>query len=689
LTLTSIDQNLAASVLDRILQCLRRLQRTQTWLLVLVFVFALACRVVDFNATSVTADEVACKDSGPWWTLLKKGNFSSTEWSYQKQIPSVSRWLYGVLPEALWGSRPSDPYDIKGARVIGAILGAALVCLVYILGREFGGAAVGAVSAFAFSLYPAILGHDRFASHDLPARFASVLSIWFMVKHLKDDGRRDWLWSAVWAGVSSAAYARVGVQTIMVLLAALSYKWVIKEQYRNAENFFRIVGFGLLALGAGFVCFVVTYPCAWSGPFRAFPEVFMPFARVAQSGAQPEWFFGKIRNIPVYYYPAVYVFMCPTLLLLAHFIGLAKTWIEARKAEPPILLWLLVLIPVFGGFSFRASLNHYLLISFPATCVLAALGLKACCDVLGRWKGAGITWFGILATVMIAAQAVTAIRIHPFHLEFFNALVGGTRGVAKNHTFMTGWYCEGINPLFDYVNKHAESNALVNCRLSAWPGISDLRRNLRSDLDVQGLHVAAPLGADYILRVGVETCNQFYRCNPDPERYEKVHDVLALGGSIGDVWKRRPILADSGLVYVDDFTTRQPLHFLGGILNFNFNPFSDGKFYPVASQKPGGVLFRIPSKLLAGRKTIQIQARVQAAGGMAWIQCGSSPDSRAVVARGERFTGWLDSEKVSRPGDGDLWVSLEMVTAKTWNEDPRTFWDYDWFDSLNVRAWSR
>ncbi len=661
------------------------------WIPILIFAFALACRLVDFNTTSITYDESVGKDSGPWWKLIQKGDFSSEEWGYGKPQAVIMRWFYGVLPEAIFGDNPSNPYDLKGARLVGAILSSVLVVGVYFLGRQFGSSSTGIIAALSFSLFPAILGHDRFASHDLPARMASLAAVYFMAKHLQTVQRRDWLWSALWAGISFAAYFRIGVQTMAILGLALVARWIADKKWRQPQSLLALAAYGGLALGTGFIVFTATWPYAWAHPIQAFCDVFVSPLAIAQGGGGSfEWFFGKIRSVPFYYYAVVYVCMTPALLLLAHFAGCIRSRGEVRHAKAPLLLWLMILVPIMmGAVSFRAALNHYLLICFPATCILAAIGLEACAKRLARFGGVVGFWLAGLSLLVVGTQAVTAVRIHPFYLDFFNSFVGGTRSVAARHLLMTGWYGEGIRPLFDYVNQHATDGSTVCCRLAAWPGLLDLSRNLRSDLALQGQTNTNPLGADYILRVGLESCDQFYRCQPDPEHYEKVMNVQALGGSIGEVWKRRSFPPSVGWVYVDDFCSPQATRFVAGTQNFQFNPFMDGKFYPVFPDRPGGVLFRIPATLLGSARIIEISTKLQAGGGEAWIGCGSSPTNRTVVARCNHFSGRLDSPKFPRPGQGDLWISLEMITAKGWDQHPKTFWNYDWFDSLYVRAWTK
>ena len=77
-----------------------------------IFTFALACRLVDFSATSITGDEVIMKDSGPWWGLIKAGNFVSDDWGYGKPALAIMRLIYGVIPQALLGEIPGSPHDM-------------------------------------------------------------------------------------------------------------------------------------------------------------------------------------------------------------------------------------------------------------------------------------------------------------------------------------------------------------------------------------------------------------------------------------------------------------------------------------------------------------------------------------------------------------------------------------------------
>ena len=63
---------------------------------------------------------------------------------------------------------------------------------------------------------------------------------------------------------------------------------------------------------------------------------------------------------------------------------------------------------------------------------------------------------------MIAYLGVTAIRTHPYYLDYFGELTGGAGNVAAHRWFETAWWGEGLDRALAYVNEHAEPNARVS-----------------------------------------------------------------------------------------------------------------------------------------------------------------------------------------------------------------------------------
>ncbi len=659
--------------------------RNPRLLCILIFVTALAFRVVDFNSISITYDELAAKDSGPWWQLVKSGNFTSEGWGYHKPTVAIIRWLYGVIPQALFGDDPGSAHDLAGARFNAAVLGSLQVMVVFLIGRQLGGSGVGVMASFFLSLFPGVLGHDRFASHDLPARLASTVALWMMTRYFQTGRRRDWFFAILWAGISFAAYMRVGMQTILILQAALVVHWFVRRREAPPEMIPRLISFGLLSGIVGLVIFTITWPYLWSHPIQGLLEVFGQQGSVAKAGGSMEWFFGTIRTVPIYYYVVIFVATMPLAVFLAFMAGLYRTAKGAIGGNESLLLWLFAFAPLIAGaISFRSALNHYILICYPSTCVLAALGIVSLSEKLARWKMSAARWRCAIGGFVVASELLTVVRIHPYYIDFFSAIVGGTRSVVKNHTFNVGWYGEGIQPLFDYVNRNAPPGSTVTCRLAAWPGLADLPAYLRNDLRIQGHTAIHPLGADYVLRVGLETGSEFYRHCPDPGLYEKVMDVNAMGGSIGDVWQRRADAAAGGLLYSDDFSSPQSMGFLKGGQNANLNPFSNGKLYSIQPGQPSVILLQLPAALFQKWKTLSIDADVQMREAQFRIRGGNDPKKLRELASVAKMQGLVHGTELEITPGKDVYISLEWMTAHRWDGSPRSFWEADWVDSLQI-----
>ncbi|MDD2708055.1 MAG: glycosyltransferase family 39 protein [Verrucomicrobiae bacterium] len=653
-----------------------------------LLIFAFFLRVIDLDGTSITYDELESKHSGEWRNLVEQLDFTSEKWAFsQNHGVCFSRWLFGVLPEFLWKENSADPYALSGARLIAAWLAAAHVVLIYFLGRETGGVRVGFVAAFIYSLFPAVLGHDRISGHDLPPRLTLTISLLYAIRYHKTRSWRPLLISAAWTGATLTGYFRIGIQSMMIIGAWMSWLVWIWRRENCKIHLAKVFIYQAAALLTGYILFLLTWPYAWTRPTEAFHKVFGVAAGSAFSfgGAFLEWFFGSIQPTPVYYYFAVFLFVTPVLCLLLMLAGVAGSWRKILRGNPESLILLSVLVTLISATLFvRQTLHHYIVMAFAGVCVLAGLGYRWIFNRLGsrfpRRKNL-LGWMGIL---MLASLLWNTWRMHPYHLEFFNLLGGGIKGVSKNHTFMTGWYGEAINPLFEFVNKNAGRNATVICRLGPWPGMEDLKRNLRKDIGLQGYTHLDPLGPGYILLTGFETCSRYYRYCPDPRFYEKIYDLTVDGGSLGEVWGRLPAIKSARLLYQDDFSTFQCKQLIVNAQNCELNIHSGGKFFSPKSGVWAMVVFRLPSVFLQDSQRVAMEVDYRLLRGELKVFASTNPSKLAAVGAAGHNAGTLRTNEVVRPPKTDVYVALAWKTDAVWDGLHSSFWDYDWLDAFRV-----
>jgi hypothetical protein len=791
------------------------------WLLAgVLFLASFVPRAVFPLATSVCYDETAAKDSGPMWDLLKRGDFLSEGWAQYPYLPFY-KYLFGLLPQALFGADPSNPDDLAGARGVGALLGSGIVVMAFLVGRRCLPLGAAFLGALLLASFPSVLGHDRIAMHDAPSRLLALVGWWFVLRAFagssgtqasgavgpaprlpSDPGvghrgggppgvgqisnpllrtsnvdRRSLLWGAFFFGLGLTFFHRTAAASGLAVAIYLFLRllWTRNpvhpvnpvnnsgsEQKQSLDRIHKIrriserpwggifrtlALFGAVSLGSWLLSAWLLWPYMWFRPWELWRWYADPVA-VAGAGGGVEFWFGAIRVVPRHYYLVAILACTPPLTLLAfagwHALAL-RDWLrqraplEGKGIDPPphpillprnggegdprteiplmvepvargvslaprsgergrvrgsgdsgvgqplpilLLFWVPLLV---ASLTLRQGLTHYLQILMPALCLGAGAGIwRARGWLLARRESSprALGWGIAALPVLLHVHACACVS--PYFLDYFNAFVGGGRGVTERRLFTQGAYGEAILPLLAHVQSRAEPSATVLCRLGPWPGLGQLDRYLGPGLLLQGHQGVDPLGARYVLRAGLERSGEFYRYRPDPALYEKVFDVLADGGSLGDVWRRKDGLAAAGLVYADDFASPQFTRFAVAGQNLNLNPFSDGKLYAVRGDQPAAVLFRFPAALLAGRRSARVEVDARLRAGAIVVRAGHEPRQLAEVGRAMGEEGAVRGKEIPLAAGKDFFVALEWQSSCRWDGKPRTFWDSDWVDALRV-----
>jgi hypothetical protein len=123
------------------------------------------------------------------------------------QMRSPSDWSPGAPLLYAGVYHLTGGVDPERARIAVALLGAAMILLIYLLGRRLGGPAVGVIAAFLAAIYPAFLDNTGQLLSEPIAAFtlvAAVLSfLW-----ASDDGRRLGAWLVPGAFLGATALTR-------------------------------------------------------------------------------------------------------------------------------------------------------------------------------------------------------------------------------------------------------------------------------------------------------------------------------------------------------------------------------------------------------------------------------------------------------------------------------------------------
>jgi len=418
-----------------------------------------------------------------------------------------------VLRRALldWGILRSDAFPVVLAtmRLPVALVHVAVVLLGYgLLRRMFPPKIYPALALLAALLWaadPFVIGYSKLLHTDALSGSFMTLSMLAACVTFNHDRRARWLaLSGIAAGLAflskSPALVLAPAVGLVALLSTNDQRPTANDQQLNPIQpafVFRLWSFvrhlwsfvGPLAAWGALAAATVfaLWPALWVSPLQAYAQLRVG---VAIEGAQPHmlgnFFLGREDDAPgLLYYPAALVLRSTPWTLLGLLL-LPIAW--RRKAIAPAqqkpaaaarrslaALAGFVILFVVAMSLFPKKFDRYMVPAFPALDVLAAAGILgvggwglgvgkklrrkssvACPEQrrrVGRPSPAlssieGSVVMALVGVITIAALANIAWW-HPYSIDAFNQLFGGTR--AGVQTFTVGWG-EGLEQVADWLN---------------------------------------------------------------------------------------------------------------------------------------------------------------------------------------------------------------------------------------------
>ena len=153
-----------------------------------------------------------------------------------------------------------------------------------------------------------------------------------------------------------------------------------------------------------------------------------------------------------------------------------------------VLAWLA--FPLLAALSpVRQDGVRYIMPAFPAVAMMAAA-------IVDRYARTPRIFAGACAAIVLYL-GITALRTHPYYIDYFGEHTGGAGRVSRYQRFETAWWGEGLAPSLAYVNEHAEPNARVSRHCVEPSHLAWFREDLWSNLppspaDATWIFVYAP-----------------------------------------------------------------------------------------------------------------------------------------------------------------------------------------------------
>ena len=496
--------------------------RIEIWALtsyMLIGLIALLPRVLALGLF-ITDDEANfwLTRSDVFLNAIRAGDYAATAITAHPGVTTM--WLGAagiVLRRALldWGILHSDAFPIvlTCMRLPVALAHVAVVLLGYrLLRRIFAPQAYPALAVLAAVLWaadPFVIGYSKLLHTDALAGSFMTLSILAVCVYFNHDRRWRWLaLSGVAAGLAflskSPALVLAPAVGLVGLLAARARaddgRWTMDDDHVKSSIVYRLSSIVYpLAIWSAIAAATVfaLWPALWISPLQAYAQLRIG---VAIEGAQPHmlgnFFLGRQDDAPgLLYYPAALALRSTPWTLL----GLLLLPLAWRTAGAPAQVALggqsagasrhslaalagFVILFVAAMSLFPKKFDRYMVPAFPALDVLAAFGLLG----IGDWGlriGKRLRSQSpvpnpqsplrlVLSGVITLAALANIAWWHPYSIDAYNQIFGGTRAGAR--TFTVGWG-EGLEQVADWLNAQPDITSVRTVALR----VTSLNRYLR------------------------------------------------------------------------------------------------------------------------------------------------------------------------------------------------------------------
>lgn len=427
----------------------------------LIFCLSLSIRLLTLNQIGRTWDENQYVTQGyKMVELLKKGDFSNPYFYQTYEHPPLAKLFYGLgahfdVDHFDSSGEPVFKYDFTHARVVSAIAGSLSVVVVVVLGWEFISPSVGVLAGITLSTLPWFVGLSQLASLESFTMLFFGLSVYLFLKFINNLKLIYFLTTAL-----SVALALNVKQSNFLLfpifISIILIRYVTFEKKKKALLFKQFYLFLMLTV-TSLILFFTLFPVPWLH-FQKTYEINHKLWSVIAS--QPEVFFGHLRLTREYYY-LIYLFITTPIVILVFLLIGTFRMLESKKwILYSVLLWFV--IPFFQSFyAWRQHGLRYIIEVYEPLSLISAVGFLSIISYIKvkQYKMLLILIFG-------GYLFLELFHTKPYYLDYFNSLVGGTKGVYENRSFQIGWWGQGLREAGLHVLKNAPKGSSVGLAVS-------------------------------------------------------------------------------------------------------------------------------------------------------------------------------------------------------------------------------
>ncbi len=348
-------------------------------------------------------------------------------WTWDPAHPPLGKLLMGVMVRLAGGVLGM----LSAARIAPAVcLGATVTLLGAWCERELGTRAA-LMAAVSLVFFPRVFGAAQFASLDIPVMLTWLVAVVTFGRALRRVPEKAGLRQA-WSPAALVAGLALGLALLTklnaVFLPLVLWPWALVRYGRRAW------GPILAALIIGPVLFFIGWPSLYH---HLVPGTLAYLLEKVGRPVLPVYYLGRayVDAYAPWHYPLVMVAVTVPVGLLAGAVAGIVAVVRRRRRAPVAELSLVNLVGILLVAAVPWAPKYdgvrLFLPAFPFLAVLVGVGLDGMWCWLRALPGKWRRWGLALAVVAVLVQGFGLIWTWPFHLTYYNMVVGGGRGARR------------------------------------------------------------------------------------------------------------------------------------------------------------------------------------------------------------------------------------------------------------------
>lgn len=496
--------------------------KRQVAILTIVIILLTGIRLIGFEREGVTYDEPVYTEAGrKYMKAIVKMDFSQEAWSFNKEHPPVTKYIYGIAEVGRlgfqkvfgWEDNVSNIYTFT--RLMSILLGSGTLIYVFFLARFYLNPWLSLFTVIVVGLNPLFIAHTRLAGHESVSLFF-VTGMWYWYLLYKKTQSRKYF-----VIMNIHAILAFGTRFNNILAMFPIWAWEAISWWKNrihTPHWKTKIPWILIWLPISlWIGLLIIFPYWWTNPIESIQSTLNHWG-----GDPKELFFGSIRTTPWTYYITYFFAQTPLVLIALGLFQIVSIFLHYPRYKGKDIF----LIAIFGIWflwsfaTIKQGGMRYLLPLYIPFSLLVVLALQ---QLLGKSKR-----ILIAITILIIAYLGIQLRIiYPYYLDYYNEITGGAYRIWDKNILPIGFWGQGTLETITALDKWVQPGESVGFytllmpehRLAAFlpEGVSGIYK-----IDKEVL-----FQADWILEQSIFTKNS----DPIPDYYTQVHTFYGPGNA--------------------------------------------------------------------------------------------------------------------------------------------------------------